>query len=278
METFIRVNGIQLHYLDHGGSGPVLILMPGLTANAHCFDGLVNAGLCDHYRILALDLRGRGQSDKPDSGYSMEDHAKDVLGLMEALELDQVILGGHSFGGLLSMYMSAQYPDRIGKIVVIDAAGTMHPQVLELIKPSVERLGKIIPSWDVYLTALKQLPFFHNWWDPTIEIHYRADVEFLADGTVKARSKPEAIVEAVEKALTEDWAAHLQKIQHPMLLLNAPEGAGPGAAAVLPYELAMETVNAVASAEYAETPGNHFTMLYGEGADQIVNAIEQFAK
>ena len=80
-----RSNGIRLHYLDHGGDGPMLVLAPGLTANAHSFDGLVHAGLGSAARVLALDLRGRGESDQPPSGYAMEDHARDVLGFLDAL-------------------------------------------------------------------------------------------------------------------------------------------------------------------------------------------------
>ena len=176
MDLLGRVNGLQLHVLDHPGSHGPLVLMPGLTANAHSFDGLISAGLSPALRVLALDLRGRGSSDKPDSGYSMADHAADVLGLMNALGLGRVVLGGHSFGGLLSIYMASRHPDRVDKLVLIDAAGSMHPRVRELIKPSVDRLGKVLPSWDAYLEAMKQMPFFQGWWDPAIESYYRADV------------------------------------------------------------------------------------------------------
>ena len=86
MDQFVQINDIQLHYLDHPGGDPPLVLMPGLAANAHSFDGLIKAGLSPTLRVLALDLRGRGLSDKPDSGYSMADHAADVLGLLDALD------------------------------------------------------------------------------------------------------------------------------------------------------------------------------------------------
>lgn len=149
----------------------------------HSFDGLIKVGLSPALRVLALDLRGRGLSDKPDSGYSMADHAADVLGLLDALKLQQVVLGGHSFGGLLTIYMAARYPERVSKLVVIDAAGKMHPKLLEMIKPSVERLSKVVPSWDAYLESMKKMPFFQDWWDTTIESSYRADVEIRNDGT-----------------------------------------------------------------------------------------------
>ena len=79
MAHFVQTNNIQLHYLSHPGEGPTLVLLPGLTANAHAFDGLIQAGLSPRYRVLALDLRGRGLTDKPTTGYSMADHAADSL-------------------------------------------------------------------------------------------------------------------------------------------------------------------------------------------------------
>jgi pimeloyl-ACP methyl ester carboxylesterase len=279
MERFVYVNNIQLHYLDHLGGDPPLVLMPGLTANACSFDGLIKAGLSPALRVLALDLRGRGLSQKPHSGYSMADHAADVLGLLDALELSQVVLGGHSFGGLLTIYMAAHHPERVSKLVIIDAAGSMHPQVRELIKPSVDRLGNVLPSWEAYLEAMKQMPFYQGWWDPTIESYYRADVEIRNDGTVKPRSRPEAIIEAVEKALAEDWAQLVTAVRQPALLLNAPSPFGPpGTPPVLPREQAMDTVNMLSEGSYVEIPGNHMTMLYGEGARRIVDAILAFVQ
>lgn len=277
MEQLIQVNDMQLHYLEHIGNNGPLLLMPGLTANAHSFDGLIKAGLSPNIRVLAVDLRGRGLSSKPDSGYSMVDHAEDIIGLLNELEIEQVVLGGHSFGGLLSIYMAAYYPDRVNKLVVIDAAGSMHPKVRDLIKPSVDRLGKILPSWDDYLQSMKQMPFFQGWWDQTIESFYRADVEIRDDGTVKPRSRPEAIVEAVDSALDEDWMQHLTMIKQPLLMLNALGPYGPdGSPPVLPREQALETVHAVSDGRYVEVPGNHMTMLYGEGAQKIVDEIIAF--
>ena len=277
MNHRLRTNRIQLHYLDHPGEGGPLVLMPGLTANAHSFDGLIAAGLSPALRVLCLDLRGRGLSDKPDSGYGMADHAADVLGLLDALDLQQVTLGGHSYGGLLTLYMAARHPERITKLVVIDAAGSMHPKVRDLIKPSVDRLNKVWPSWDAYIASMKMMPFYQGWWDPAIERYYRADVEFRSDGTVKPRSRPEAIIEAVDKALTENWAQHLTAIKQPLLLLNALGSFGPpGSPPVLPREHAVETVQTVTNGRYVEIPGNHMTMLFGKGAERIVDMITAF--
>jgi pimeloyl-ACP methyl ester carboxylesterase len=76
---FVHTNRIRLHVLEHPGNGPTVVLLHGLTANAHVFDGLAVAGLAPRYRLLAPDLRGRGLSDKLPTGFTMADHAADAL-------------------------------------------------------------------------------------------------------------------------------------------------------------------------------------------------------
>ncbi len=273
---FLKTNNITLHYLDHNPASdlPLLLLMHGLSANAHGFDGLVAAGLTAYFRVISVDLRGRGQSDKPAEGYSMADHAADIIGLLDGLGVEQVILGGHSFGGLLTMYTAAHYPNRFTHLVILDAAGSLHPDVRELIKPSLARLDKSLPSWEAYRDAMKSQPFLHGYWDDALEAYYRADVEIQPDGTAVPRSQPHAIWSAADLAIDEPWADHLTHIHQPALLIRAPDNYGP--APVLPYDQAHETVNALAHCTYAEATGNHMTMLFGEKATAVVETIVKF--
>ncbi|MGA9772143.1 MAG: alpha/beta hydrolase [Blastocatellia bacterium] len=280
MSNFAEVNGIRLHYIDHPGDEPTLILLPGLTANARCFDGLIQAGLNSRFRVLALDLRGRGLSDKPATGYAMADHAADVLGLLDSLGINQAVMCGHSFGGMLTFYLAANYSDRIAKLVAIDASsGLVNKNSRALIKPSLDRLGRVVPSWELYLKAMKSAPFFYEWWDPTIESYFRADAEIGEDGTVRPRSRPENINEAMDKAEQEDWNEIVARIRQPALLLHAPGPYGlPGTPPIVPLEQAKATTEALANCRYVEVPGNHMTMLFGEGAHRIVESISQFVK
>lgn len=274
MDKYVETNGIKLHTLDHPGAAATIVLMHGLTANAHAFEGLVAAGL--PYRLISVDLRGRGLSDKPESGYSMADHAADIVGLLDALGLEQVVLGGHSFGGLLTCYIAANYPQRVTQCIVMDA-GFLHPNVRELIKPSLDRLGQTVPSWETYRDAMKSAPYWRGFWNEQVEAYYRADVEVLADGSVQPRSRPEAIAEAVDKALAEPWYDILAQVQQPAMMLHAPGPYGPeGAPPILPLEKAQETVDALPNCVYVQVPGNHMTMLFGENARAMATAIRDF--
>ncbi len=281
INRFIETNGICLHCLDHPGDEPLLILMPGLTANCHAFDGLIHAGLSPRFRALTIDLRGRGESDKPEEGYRMADHAADVIGLMDELGIENAILGGHSFGGLLTMYMAAHYPDRFTCLVIIDAAlAAASVRTREQIQPALARLGQVLPSWDAYIEMIKQAPYYHGWtWDPIIENYYRADVEIYPDGTVQARARPEHIAAAMDGVLAEDWHALTAAVQQPALLLQAPGPFGPsGAPPVVSLEQAKETAHALVNCRLVSIPGNHMTIMFGEGATHAVEAIAGFVQ
>jgi pimeloyl-ACP methyl ester carboxylesterase len=279
MEQFIETNGIKLAYLDYAGPGETLLLMHGLTANAHSFDGLIAAGLNDKMRVVAVDLRGRGKSDKPESGYRMADHAADIIGLMDGLKLEKVILAGHSFGGLLTLYMAAHYPERVHKLVVIDAAEIVaRPAVVEAIKPSLDRLGQVAPSWEAYITAIKQSPYYADgFWDTHLERYYRADVEVSLDGSVKARATPDAMRQAIEGVLEVDWVDLLGEIKKPVILINGTGAFGPPGTPPLLSEMgAMETVILLTDCRYVPVSGHHITMLVGENAGKVVASIQQF--
>ena len=277
MAAFALTNNIQIHYLDYAGMGPPLVLMPGLTNNAHSFDGLIHAGLNKERRVLALDLRGRGLSDKPDTGYGMADHTADVMGLLDTLGLDQVVLGGHSYGGMLALYMAAEYPERFSKLVIIDSAISWPSGTGDLLKPSLDRLDKVFPSWHAYLNLAKGMPFLDGYWDQYIEAHYRADVEIRSDGSVKPHTPRKVIREVSARTEEMDWRQIVAQVKHPTLLLNAPGAYGaPGAPPVLPRENAMETARLLSNGKYVKVPGNHLTMILGDNAKKVVEEITRF--
>lgn len=272
---FIKTKNIQLHFLEFAGKKPTIMLLHGLTANAHAFDGLIAAGLSPAFHVLSVDLRGRGESDAPSSGYTMKEHAADIIGLMDALHLEKIILAGHSFGGFLALYIAKFFPDRVEKLILMDAAANMHPNTKEMLGPALGRLGQTFPSFQTYIEKVKGAPYL-TFWEEQMLTYYNADVKVNEDGTVNCIPQPDHMMKAVLKgSLGEPWPDYLQTVEHPAILINAP-GVYTMDAALLPEANAMETVEMMKNCIYAKVPGNHQTMLYGDGAKEIVSIIKHF--
>jgi len=278
MDRYAHINNLRLHYLDRDGREPTLLLLPGLTANARSFDGLITAGLSPRCRTIAVDFRGRGLSDKPATGYSMAEYCGDVLGLMDELGLATAVLCGHSFGALIGMILAAHHPTRFSHLIMLDSSHLLiTPDTVELIKASLDRLGKTMPSMDAYLAAMRQMPYLQGYWDADLESNFRADVRVNADGTVQPQTTPAIIAETIEHEYAEPWLESVTAVTQPVLLLNAPNPYGPpGAPPILSEKMARETAVLFANCTYQQLPGNHITMLFGENAIKTVEAIKEF--
>ena len=276
-DRFAIVGGLAVHYLDYPGPEPALVLLHGLSANANEFGGLLDEGLADDHRVIAPDLRGRGRSGKPAGGYTMGDHAADVIALLDHLGLDTVIMGGHSFGALLSIYLAACYPERITRVIVIDAAIVFHPDTEELLKPSLARLARVLPSAGAYIDEVKAAPHIAGAWDSALEGYYRAELKHNDDGTVQSLTSATAVEQALRAVGAEDWGNLVAEVRHPVLLLNAAGEYGPpGSPPLVPPEHARSTAAAFPDCTYVAVPGNHLTMVFGENAAVVRREIGKF--
>lgn len=276
-DRYVTVRGLRIHFLDYDGPDPAIVLLHGLSANANEFGGLLDEGLADGHRVIAPDLRGRGRTEKPDIGYSMGEHAADVIALLDELGLDKVVMGGHSFGALLSIYLAAKYPERISRVVVIDAAIVFHPNTEEMLKPSLARLARILPSADAYIEEVKKHPHVAGAWDSAIEGYYRAELQHNADGTAQSLTSANAVAQALRGVGAENWEELVASVPHPVLLLNSGEAYGPpGAPPLVPPEHAQTTARAFRNCKYVQVPGNHLTMVFGRNAKIVRREIEKF--
>jgi pimeloyl-ACP methyl ester carboxylesterase len=273
-EHLIETNGIRLRYIESKGDGPTIILMHGLTANANAFDGLIAAGLSPAFNVISIDLRGRGKSDQPADDYTMAAHAKDIIGFLDSLKIKSAVIGGHSFGALLTFYLAAHYSDRVEKMILLDAAAKMHPNTKEMLVPALSRLGQAFPSFEAYLYKVKEAPYI-NFWDEKMISYYRADVKDNDDKTVTPIPQLNNMLLAVNGALAEPWLDYIQGVNKPAILINGG-GIYTLDAPLLPEENARETVAMMKDCSYLKIPGNHQTMLYGDGAKEIVKAIKTF--
>lgn len=117
----IPVNQIELYYELHGPEdAPVLVLNNGILMNAAASWALQTPALARHYRVLQYDCRGQGQSDHPDGDYSMEQHAGDLAGLLDALGIQNAHIAGISYGGEVAQAFAIAYPARVRSLILAD--------------------------------------------------------------------------------------------------------------------------------------------------------------
>ena len=120
--VYAEVNGIRLHYVE-GGTGAPLILLPSRPQTWWEFRRVLPP-LAERYRVLAVDFRGMGSSDKPDNGYDKKTMASDIHGLVSQLGLGGVNIAGNDVGAMVAYSFAANYPEATRKLVMMD---TPHP-------------------------------------------------------------------------------------------------------------------------------------------------------
>jgi pimeloyl-ACP methyl ester carboxylesterase len=116
----LNVNGLDFHYWQVG-QGPDVVMIHGLSGNLAVWHLKVVPGLRSTHRVTTFDLRGHGKSSMPPTGYTTRDMASDLLGIMDALGIERAHLVGHSLGTDIALHFALLHPDRVLKIVAIEA-------------------------------------------------------------------------------------------------------------------------------------------------------------
>jgi pimeloyl-ACP methyl ester carboxylesterase len=212
-----------------------------------------------------MDLRGRGLSDKPPTGYSIEHHCKDILALMNDQGLERPVLMGHSLGAFISLVFAARYPKKIDHLILVDGGGKLSKaqwaRVFKSIKPSLDRLGQVFPSLRAYLSPMKQAPFLQPW-NAYMETYFRYEIE-EAGGGVRSRVDPKHIEEESTNIRNEDPSQFYAKVIRPTLILRATEGMLAEDDFVLPENVVDRMVQEMPNAKRVDLKGvNHFTILF----------------
>jgi pimeloyl-ACP methyl ester carboxylesterase len=272
--NIVRVNKINIHYLAYANDKPKLLMMHGLTANAHAFDGFVKAGLTDHFHVISVDLRGRGLSDKPAFAFSIEEHANDIIGLLDLLNIEKINLCGHSFGGLLATHLAFNHPERVRKIIILDAAPQMNPKAAEMLIPALSRLDKTFKSFDDYIEKVKVAPY-NTIWDDAMVNYYRADVNEANNGNVEPKSSIADITQIAINTFKEPWTKYFEDLSQSCILINAVDNYTMDQP-LLPDFMAKAIAEKMINCQYIACGGNHQTMLYGKFAIENVKIICDF--
>ncbi len=262
--TKVRGDGIQIQLAVWEGSGKTILSIHGLTANSRFWDCLASA-LSPAHKVIAMDLRGRGLSEKPPAGYSIEHHCRDILALLNDLGLKRIVLMGHSLGAFISLVFAAKHPQKVDRLILVDGGGKLSEsqmaKVFEGIKPSLDRLGKTFPSFEDYISQMRQAPFLQPW-NSYMEAYFRYEVEEVEKG-VRSRVPPKAIEEEAANLRKEDSTQFYSRVSCPTLILRATKGMLAEDDLVLPEDVAERMAREIENVRRVDLEGtNHYTILF----------------
>lgn len=115
---YARVNGVRLHYVA-GGTGAPLVLLPGHPETWWGFNKIMPA-LAKKYRVIVVDIRGMGSSDKPAGGYDKKTMAHDIYALVRQLGYKKINIAGHDIGSMVAFSFAANHPEATAKLALLD--------------------------------------------------------------------------------------------------------------------------------------------------------------
>ncbi|HEV2108790.1 MAG TPA: alpha/beta hydrolase [Thermomicrobiales bacterium] len=264
----IAANNVTLRVVTWGERNDperAVMLVHGITANSHYWSDAGPELARRGWFPIALDLRGRGKSEKPPHGYGLPFHANDILALCDHFELATVNYVGHSLGGLIGLYLAAVYRHRVRKLVLVDAGGKLPPDAMEAIAPALARLGTVYPSLDAYLEAMLGSPHFSGdraFW----ERYFRYDAETRPDGTTVSCVPREAITEEQASLFLTRTEVLPEFIKAPTLIIRATEGLlGGERGQILPSAEAERLRDIIAASRVVEIEGaNHYSVVLAE--------------
>jgi 3-oxoadipate enol-lactonase len=205
----VNANGITLNY-DQQGSGEPLILIPYLSADNACHAFQV-ADYAKHFTCISVDLRGAGESDKPDGPYTTELYADDIAAFMQAIGIQRAHFTGLSLGAAIGMWLAAKYPDRV-KTLSLHAAWHKTDAYIRT----------VVEGWKVMAKALDSIPdlvingMFPWCFTPNL---YATKYDYIQSLSDFVRSRPPMSVanyiKQADAAIAHDASSQLTNITAP---------------------------------------------------------------
>ena len=259
-EFDVYVNSHRLHGQRFGSpAAPLVLGVPGLSGTMRNFDFLGEQIGGDRFQVVALDLRGRGQSETTPAGtYGWEQHALDVLAIADALGYGSFAVIGQSMGASVAMKIAELDGARLNAVVLVDVAGRVDRGVGDVIAAAISRLDCVYESVETYLDAVRSDGLIEPWSEYWERAH-RYDVHAV-EGGFQSRSSPLAVSEDRAYTMTQDPYDRWKHLAMPTLLLRATRELRAGAGYVVPSEDRDRFLDRVRGASVVDVDANHLTI------------------
>lgn len=299
-EEWIDSNGIKIHVGLWHGNKQTIVCLHGLSGNLYSMKSLAEHLNRLGHRVISYDLRGRGKSDKPNSGYGFHNHINDLQKIIDHYKIKKPIFFAHSFGCMVVLRYVQIFPEIAKAIILMDGGGLLslakRIQILKVLQQSFERLDVVYPSIDAYLNLVKSSPLVPQW-SKEIEEYFRLELEKTKEGYIC--HMPKYVMEEELKEMggsmnlfhvfkyliqnpklvitkmIENKKLEFEKIPTPTLILRATEMNLFPNDDLLPKESFLSMLERIPNATGKEIKTNHYGILFGKLKERD-NAIDLF--
>jgi pimeloyl-ACP methyl ester carboxylesterase len=219
---FVTVEGRKIHYLEKGNGTPI-ILIHGFLYHTVMWKNNIDA-LAEKFKVYAIDLWGFGYSERlPGMEYSFPLYGKQIKGFMEALGIPKATLVGQSMGGGIAVYVAANYPDKVDRLILVDPAVIPYPDTMigKIYKfPGVGEFLNFLPGDFLMKNNLKEIWFY----DPNKVTALYAE-EVLRPLCIKGSHETLMYIlrNVLKEPLVEKEARQLAQMNIPILLVHGRE-------------------------------------------------------
>lgn len=257
----LHVGSGRLHVERTGPrNGPVVLCVHGLSANVRGFDRVIPQLATRGHRAVGVDLRGRGRSEvTPPGTYGLEAHARDLIALADALEVEAFDYAGWSLGALIGMALAGLAPGRVRRMVLIDHAAAVDPGPATAVRAGLLRLDAVVADPEDYVKTLRaRLPIAA--WDPFWDAYFGYELARREDGRWSPstdRAACEEDMDGIEDA--EDLRARWAALTMPTLLVRCTAPIA-GGLIVPSSELGLFRAT-VAGARVVEVDSDHYGVM-----------------
>jgi pimeloyl-ACP methyl ester carboxylesterase len=249
---------LQLSYLEWNPGGEPLLLLHGLADSGAVWISLAE-DLGDRYHCIAPDLRGHGDSDKPDRGYRCQDIIADLDALMDRLGWSEAHVVAHSWSAKVASVWARQQPERFRSLVLVDPFFIDRlPGWMTFTFPLLYRVLpflKLVGSFDSYEQAKEQAQQLKQYrgWSEFQEMVFQASLEQKPNGTWKSKFVKQARNEIFEDVM--QVAGLTEPLDVRTLFLQPEAGLNRTAWQLMPYRTYFQNL------EIRKIPGNHWAFL-----------------
>ena len=256
---------VSLRAWEWPGDAPPTLLLHGIGNYARYWDFFADA-IAGRLRLIATDARSHGESGRPPGDYAPQEFVADAIAVLDALAIERAVVVGHSMGGTHAIRLTAAHPDRVERLVVVDAGPEPLPEGAERARRlSLERLEGFANTDDALAYLRRTSPGY------TDEV-YANRLRWLfrdEDGGLAWRSSREALASIMTGARRDDLWDALRMIRCPALVVRGTRSN------VLSADVAQRMVKTVADGRLIELDAGHNVAL--DRPKELADAVVAFA-